>query len=59
MMKQFQFFKRNNFVYRHYQVIAIFAKLGKEAFEVSEYVLENNYPMHLSRKSDFKRMKFQ
>ncbi|NJM79650.1 MAG: aminomethyl-transferring glycine dehydrogenase [Flavobacterium sp.] len=36
------------------QVIAIFAEaLGKEAFEVSQYVLENNYPMHLNRKSEF------
>lgn len=36
------------------EVIAIFAEaLGKEAFEVSEYVLENNYPMHLNRKSEF------
>ena len=36
------------------QVIAIFAEaVGKEAFEVSEYVLENNYPMHLNRKSEF------
>ncbi|MDG2432483.1 aminomethyl-transferring glycine dehydrogenase subunit GcvPB, partial [Flavobacterium sp.] len=26
---------------------------GKEAFEVSEYVLENNYPMLLNRKSEF------
>jgi glycine dehydrogenase len=36
------------------EVIAIFAEaLGKEAFEVSDYVLENNYPMHLNRKSEF------
>ena len=36
------------------EVIAIFAEaLGKEAFEVSEYVLENNYPMSLYRKSEF------
>ncbi|WP_445711326.1 aminomethyl-transferring glycine dehydrogenase [Flavobacterium sp.] len=36
------------------EVIAIFAEaVGKEAFEVSEYVLENNYPMHLNRKSEF------
>ncbi|UQD56035.1 aminomethyl-transferring glycine dehydrogenase [Flavobacterium sp. K5-23] len=36
------------------EVIAIFAEvLGKEAFEVSEYVLENNYPMLLNRKSEF------
>ena len=36
------------------EVIAIFAEaLGKEAFEVSEYVLESNYPMHLNRKSEF------
>ena len=36
------------------QVIAIFAEaVGKEAFEVSEYVLESNYPMLLNRKSEF------
>ena len=36
------------------EVIAIFAEaVEKEAFEVSEYVLENNYPMHLNRKSEF------
>ncbi len=36
------------------EVIAIFAEaVGKEAFEVSEYTLENNYPMHLNRKSEF------
>jgi glycine dehydrogenase len=36
------------------QIIAIFAEaVGEEAFEVSEYVVENNYPMLLSRKSDF------
>jgi glycine dehydrogenase len=36
------------------EVIAIFAEaLGKESFEVSEYVSENNYPLHLNRKSDF------
>jgi len=36
------------------QVIAIFAEaVGKEAFEVSEYVSENNYPEPLNRKSDF------
>jgi glycine dehydrogenase len=36
------------------EVIAIFADaVGKEAFEVSEYTLENNYPMHLNRKSEF------
>ncbi|CAM3637904.1 aminomethyl-transferring glycine dehydrogenase [Flavobacterium gelidilacus] len=36
------------------QVIAIFAEaLGKEAFEISEYVLEKNYPTQLSRKSAF------
>ncbi|EIA10332.1 aminomethyl-transferring glycine dehydrogenase [Flavobacterium frigoris] len=36
------------------QVIAIFAEAtGKEAFEVSEYVSENNYPMLLDRKSEF------
>jgi len=36
------------------QIIAIFAEaVGKETFEVSEYVSENNYPTHLSRKSAF------
>jgi glycine dehydrogenase len=36
------------------QVIAIFAEaLGKEAFEVSEYISENNYPTLLNRKSEF------
>jgi glycine dehydrogenase len=36
------------------QVIAIFAEaVGKETFEVSEYISENNYPMHLNRKSEF------
>ena len=36
------------------EVIAVFAEaLGKEAFEVHEYTLENNYPMHLNRKSEF------
>jgi glycine dehydrogenase len=36
------------------EVIAIFAEaVGKESFEVSEYVLENNYPMLLNRKSEF------
>ncbi|MBX9888273.1 MAG: aminomethyl-transferring glycine dehydrogenase [Flavobacteriaceae bacterium] len=36
------------------QVIAIFAEAtGKEAFEVSEYAVENNYPMLLNRKSEF------
>ena len=36
------------------QVIAIFAEaLGKESFEISEYVLEKNYPTQLSRKSAF------
>jgi glycine dehydrogenase len=36
------------------QMIAIFAEaLGKEAFEVSEYVSENNYPTLLNRKSEF------
>ncbi|WP_369765708.1 aminomethyl-transferring glycine dehydrogenase [Flavobacterium sp. WC2429] len=36
------------------QIIAIFAEaVGKEAFEVSEYVLENNYPMLLNRTSEF------
>lgn len=36
------------------EVIAVFAEvLGKEAFEVSDYTLENNYPMHLHRKTEF------
>jgi len=36
------------------EVIAIFAEaIGKETIIVSEYVLENNYPMHLNRKSKF------
>ncbi|HPW97657.1 MAG TPA: aminomethyl-transferring glycine dehydrogenase [Flavobacterium sp.] len=36
------------------EVIAVFAEaLGKEAFEVNEYALENNYPMHLNRKTEF------
>ena len=36
------------------EVIAVFAAaLGKEAFEVNEYTLENNYPMQLIRKSEF------
>jgi glycine dehydrogenase len=36
------------------QVIAIFAEaVGKEAFEVSDYTLENNFPTHLKRKSEF------
>jgi glycine dehydrogenase len=36
------------------QMIAIFAEaLVKEAFEVSEYVSENNYPTLLNRKSEF------
>ncbi|SDW65046.1 aminomethyl-transferring glycine dehydrogenase [Flavobacterium degerlachei] len=36
------------------QVIAVFAEaLGKEAFEISEYVSENNYPMLLNRTSEF------
>lgn len=36
------------------QVIAVFAEaLGKESFEISEYVSENNYPTLLNRKSDF------
>lgn len=36
------------------EVIAIFAEaVGKEAFEVSDYVTENNYPSHLNRKSEF------
>ncbi|HRE78245.1 MAG TPA: aminomethyl-transferring glycine dehydrogenase [Flavobacterium sp.] len=36
------------------QVIAIFAEaVGKEAFEVSDYLTENNYPSHLNRKSEF------
>ena len=36
------------------EVISIFAEaVGKEAFEVCEYVLENNFPMNLNRKSEF------
>ncbi|WP_339833660.1 aminomethyl-transferring glycine dehydrogenase [uncultured Flavobacterium sp.] len=36
------------------EIIAVFAEaLGKEAFEISEYVLEKNYPTQLSRKSAF------
>lgn len=36
------------------EIIAIFAEaVGKEPFEVSEYVLENNYPIQLTRKSEF------
>jgi glycine dehydrogenase len=36
------------------QVIAIFAEaLGKEAFEISEYVSENIYPTNLNRTSEF------
>jgi glycine dehydrogenase len=36
------------------EIIAIFAEaLGKDAFEVTDYVLDNNYPLHLNRKSDF------
>jgi glycine dehydrogenase len=36
------------------QVIAVFAEaVGKDAFEVSEYILENNYPMLLNRKTEF------
>ena len=36
------------------EVIAVFAEaVGKEAFEVNEYALENNYPMHLNRKTEF------
>jgi glycine dehydrogenase len=36
------------------QVIAIFAEaLGKEAFEISEYIPENIYPMTLNRESEF------
>ena len=36
------------------QVIAIFAEaVGKETFEVSEYISDNNYPAPLNRKSDF------
>jgi glycine dehydrogenase len=31
------------------QVIAIFAEVGKEAFEISEYVSENIYPMTKQR----------
>jgi len=36
------------------EIIAVFAEaLGKEAFEVNEYILENNYPMELNRKTAF------
>ena len=36
------------------QVISIFAEaVGKEAFEVSEYTTENNYPEFLNRKTEF------
>jgi glycine dehydrogenase len=36
------------------EVIAVFAEaLGKDKFEVNEYALENNFPMHLNRKSEF------
>ncbi len=36
------------------QVIAIFAEaLGKETFEVSEYISENNFPTQLNRESEF------
>jgi len=36
------------------QVIAIFAEaVGKETIKISEYVLENNYPMLLNRQSEF------
>lgn len=36
------------------EVIAVFAEaLGKDAFEVSEYTLENNYPTTLNRTTEF------
>ena len=36
------------------QVIAVFAEaVGKDAFEIEEYVNENNYPDFLDRKTDF------
>lgn len=36
------------------QVIAVFAEaVGKEAFEIEEYVNENNYPDFLDRKTNF------
>jgi glycine dehydrogenase len=36
------------------EVIAVFAEaLGKEAFEVTEYTLENNYPTTLNRTTEF------
>ncbi|CAM2933492.1 aminomethyl-transferring glycine dehydrogenase [Flavobacterium frigoris] len=36
------------------EVITVFAEaLGKEAFEVSEYTIENNYPTSLNRTTEF------
>jgi glycine dehydrogenase len=36
------------------QVIAIFCRsIRKEAFEISDYVPENIYPMSLNRESEF------
>lgn len=36
------------------EIIAVFAEaVGKEKFKVNEYALENNFPMHLNRKSEF------
>jgi glycine dehydrogenase len=36
------------------EVIAVFAQaLGKESFEVHEYAVEENYPSHLNRTTDF------
>ena len=36
------------------EIIAVFAEAqGKEAFSVSEYTLENNYPTHLNRTTEF------
>lgn len=36
------------------EVIAVFAEaLGKDAFEVSEYTIENNYPTSLNRTTEF------
>lgn len=36
------------------EIIAVFTEaIGKEKFEVNEYALENNFPMHLNRKSEF------
>jgi glycine dehydrogenase len=36
------------------EIIAVFAEAqGKEAFSVSEYTVENNYPTHLNRTTEF------